>query len=228
MTDYGVFAVNRGIWTHPIFAPEAFTEREAWMWMCGAAAFKPMRARAGRVTVELQRGQLAFATRFMASKWRWSEARVRRFLKRLQTDAMVTLQTTRDTTLITICNYEKHAFGRRTDDALSDAQTDAQTTHPRRKEEELKNLKKCETPSAPLFERTDEADLFDRGKKILGADAGGLIARLLKSKKGSIPLARAAIEQASTKESPREYIGAVIRGPVHERHGPNDQHAGQI
>ena len=73
---------------------------------------------------------------------------------------------------------------------------------------------------------TDEASLFRRGKKILGPSAGGLIASLLKAKKGSVPLARAAIEQASTKENPREYIGAIIRGPISERHGPNDPLAG--
>ena len=35
---------------------------------------------------------------------------------------------------------------------------------------------------------------------------------LLDAKGGSIPLARAAVEQASTKEDPREYLGAIIRG----------------
>lgn len=75
---------------------------------------------------------------------------------------------------------------------------------------------------------SDEAELYARGKAVLGNNSGGLIARLLKSKKGSIALARAAIEQASTKQDPREYIGAVIRGPAHERHGLNDPLAGII
>lgn len=61
---------------------------------------------------------------------------------------------------------------------------------------------------------TEEAELFKRGKAVLGNDAGGLIARLLKSKKGIISEARAIIEVASAKENPREYIGAVIRGKV--------------
>jgi hypothetical protein len=78
---------------------------------------------------------------------------------------------------------------------------------------------------APVVE-TDEADLFRRGKILLGKSAGGLITSLLKAKKGSVPLARAVIEQASTKENPREYIGAVVRGPAAERHGPNDPNAG--
>lgn len=59
-----------------------------------------------------------------------------------------------------------------------------------------------------------EKELFDRGKQVLGKDAGGLISKLLAAKQKNIALARAAIEQASTKSNPREYIGAVIRGPA--------------
>ncbi|KRQ99253.1 DUF1376 domain-containing protein [Bradyrhizobium valentinum] len=57
-----------------------------------------------------------------------------------------------------------------------------------------------------------ETDLFRRGREVLGKSAGGLISQLLKAKDGKVALARAAIEQASTKERPREYVGAVIRG----------------
>jgi hypothetical protein len=61
--------------------------------------------------------------------------------------------------------------------------------------------------------RSEEADLFHRGKAILGDSAGGLIKNLMKAKAGSIALARAAIETASTKQDPREYIAGCIHGP---------------
>jgi hypothetical protein len=83
-------------------------------------------------------------------------------------------------------------------------------------------------PNGAQKEPSEEVELFKRGKIILGPNAGGLIAKLLKSKKGSVPLARAIIELASTKENPQEYIGAVIRGPIADRHGPNDPHAGIV
>jgi hypothetical protein len=57
-----------------------------------------------------------------------------------------------------------------------------------------------------------QAELFERAKAVLGQDAGGLIAKLLKAKNGIVPHARAVIEQASTKQDPREYVGRVIRG----------------
>jgi uncharacterized protein YdaU (DUF1376 family) len=68
---------------------------------------------------------------------------------------------------------------------------------------------------------SDEADLFTRGKKILGKNAGGLITDLLKAKNKNIALARSALEMAATKQDPREYIGAIIRG----RDSPDDARA---
>lgn len=56
-----------------------------------------------------------------------------------------------------------------------------------------------------------EKQLFERGKIVLGQNAGGQISKLLKAK-GSVALARAAIETASTKENPREYVAAILRG----------------
>jgi uncharacterized protein YdaU (DUF1376 family) len=57
-----------------------------------------------------------------------------------------------------------------------------------------------------------EKDLFARGREVLGKQGGGLVAKLLTAKQKNIALARAAIEQASTKSDPREYIGRIING----------------
>lgn len=62
-----------------------------------------------------------------------------------------------------------------------------------------------------------EAELFDRGKQVLGQSGGGLIKNLLKAKGGNIAMARIAIEQASQKQNPREYIGAIINQPAKEQ-----------
>lgn len=108
MEKAGVFAVARGVFDHPLFADEPFSEREAWIWLVGEAAWRPTRARVGRAIVTLNRGQLAHSTRFMAAKWKWSEARVRRFLARLKEDAMIGVKTDALATQITICNYDAY------------------------------------------------------------------------------------------------------------------------
>lgn len=73
---------------------------------------------------------------------------------------------------------------------------------------EARDQKEDAADAAPADQ---EVDLFRRGKQILGASAGGLIKQLLAAKEGKIPLARAALETAATKENPREYVGAVLR-----------------
>jgi hypothetical protein len=64
---------------------------------------------------------------------------------------------------------------------------------------------------APPSSSNDEADLYRRGKAVLGPKGGGLVRKLVKAKGGNVALARGAIEVASTKGDPREYLGAIIR-----------------
>lgn len=104
----GYFAVHRGVFEHPMFARDPFSEREAWMWIIGQAAWQPKRVRVGRGVFDLARGQCAFALRFLAEKWQWSVSKVRGFLQRLVNDAMILANPTRDATLITVCNYNEY------------------------------------------------------------------------------------------------------------------------
>jgi hypothetical protein len=58
-----------------------------------------------------------------------------------------------------------------------------------------------------------EREFFKRGREVLGKSAGGLLAKLKASRGHNVALARAALETASQKENPAEYVAAVIRGP---------------
>ncbi len=57
-----------------------------------------------------------------------------------------------------------------------------------------------------------QAELFRRGKEVLGKTSGGLIRKLLTAKGENVALARAALEMASQAGDPREYLGAIIAG----------------
>jgi hypothetical protein len=124
----GFFTIDRGVWDHPSFAREKFSEREAWFWLVSSAAWEATRARIGKAWFDLERGQCVFALRFLAQKWMWSEARVRRFLKRRTDDAAVLVSATRGATLITLCNYDNYQASRRTDVPDSDAPMFEETT----------------------------------------------------------------------------------------------------
>lgn len=83
--------------------------------------------------------------------------------------------------------------------------------------------RKKDAPNGALFPLpadSGETAYFQRFKEVCGQNAGGLGAKLLKAK-GSIPAARAVIEQASLKQNPREYVGGAIRG---EDKGASNDH----
>lgn len=128
MSARGVFAVDRGIWDDVDFADEAFSEREAFLWLVSEAAWRPTKARVGSATIDLARGQCAFSTRFMATKWKWSESRVRRFFARLEKSEIIDAVADAKATKVTIRKYDRfQRVG-----LVSDADGDADPTQQRR------------------------------------------------------------------------------------------------
>lgn len=72
---------------------------------------------------------------------------------------------------------------------------------------------KASGAEAPLDPAIPERDYFLRGRAVLGEKSGAMIANLLKAKGRNVALARAALEEASQKQSPIEYVAAICRGP---------------
>ena len=66
MSELGVFAVDRGIFTDPDFADEPFTEREAFMWL-----------------VSLSESGATLDFSLFSRRWGWDRRRVQRFLKKI-------------------------------------------------------------------------------------------------------------------------------------------------
>lgn len=150
MSERGVFAVDRGVFDHPKFQEDKpFLKVNAWLWLLAAAAWKPVVRRISGKDYHLARGQLVASTRYMAMQWQWSEARVRRFLDVLKTDAggdaEIDAATDAGITVITIRKYDEYqrvSLPRdAANDASSDAGTDAEATQERRKEEDTKDTK---------------------------------------------------------------------------------------
>ncbi|QAU44187.1 hypothetical protein [Bradyrhizobium guangzhouense] len=137
MSERGVFAVDRGIWDHDVLADrKPFSRREAWLWLVSEAAWKPHKRRIIGRSIELARGQFAGSLRFIASKWRWNEPRVRRFLGALISAEMVDANTDAGVTVITICKYDEYQRVSLPSDATRESDADALTTQERRKVED--------------------------------------------------------------------------------------------
>jgi hypothetical protein len=223
-----VFAVDRGIWEHPSFADEPLTEREAWAWLIGEASFKARTKRIGSVVLQLKRGQVAASLRFLANKWQWSEPRVRRFLKRLKTDAMIDAATDAGITVINVCNYNKYQKVSLPVGAATDAQSDAAATQQRRKLESTENTEgsselRSAPPraSAPIY--TDSRhELWGEGVPILVSmgvsehSARGNIGRWLKTMRDDAQAVLGAIQRARDSRvlNPVPWITNALAGPT--------------
>lgn len=109
MSERGVFAVDRGIFDHPVLSSrEPFSRREAWLWIVAEAAWKPRTFRSNGQQIMLARGQLSHSVRFLADKWGWSKSAVARFLDVLQTETMIEKVAGTGQIIITVCNFDSY------------------------------------------------------------------------------------------------------------------------
>jgi hypothetical protein len=81
----------------------------------------------------------------------------------------------------------------------------------------IPSLPATTNPAAEL-----KASYFRRLEEVCGKNSNGLGKKLLAAHDGIVPLARAAVEVASTKFDPREYIGAIIRKPSADEERASD------
>lgn len=102
------YLLHRGWMDNPAFADEPFTERLAWVWLVQEASFEPHKIRYKNKMIELGIGQIPISYRRLVAKWQWGIHRVRNFLKLLQSETMITMETATGFLIITICNYEKY------------------------------------------------------------------------------------------------------------------------
>lgn len=142
MSERGTIAIDRGLFGHGRFADEPFTEREAWIWMIGQAAFRPHCKVVGSVRVTLRRGEFAHSIRFMADKWQWSPTTVRRYLERLATDidgdgTMIGTRSDTGITVVSIRNYDAYQPKLFPDDPVNGAENGTAAAQQRHKEESL-------------------------------------------------------------------------------------------
>lgn len=101
--------LQTSIFEHDLFAGKEFSERDAWVWLIAKAAWRETRHRVGREMAVVPAGSLFVTLRELQSVWRWgSDFRVRSFLKLLQTERMIIVNSNAGKTQITICNYGRY------------------------------------------------------------------------------------------------------------------------
>lgn len=169
MSEKGWFSIDRDLFDHLTVRGDPYCRTAALIWLIGEAAWKPSRIMIGSDILTIQRGQVAHSLRYMARQWGWSEPKVRRFLTRLKTDAVIDAVTDAGVTVITLCNYERYQSVPQQTDAPNDAPNDAAATQDRRKVITINNLT---TDSVPKGTASVEAiPSFECNSK--NKDSGG-------------------------------------------------------
>lgn len=139
----GWYRMHRGWMAHAVFRDEEYSRRDAFLWMIEEAAFKPTQVHGPTGTIALERGQFSHSLRYMAAAWKWTEPRVRRYLKSTQDAKIIDAATVAGQSVITICNYDLYQATPKDADAGSDAGAtqgrrdgDAKKKEGKKKEEE--------------------------------------------------------------------------------------------
>ena len=164
----GTVNIARSIFDHEVFRDEPMTEREAWIWLIMEASWKPRKKRAGDKVVDLERGQLAASVRFMAAAWKWTPAKVQRFIKRLHDLKMICAKTDTGVTVVSICNYDEYQSKAQASDTGAIQQRYSSDTNENKGEIREEGYSEANASDASV----DPAKaVFDAGVKVL-ASAG--------------------------------------------------------
>jgi hypothetical protein len=177
------YRMERGWMDHDAFKGEPYGQRAAWVWMIEHAAWKPTRHLIGGKFVPIGRGQFAGSLRFIAGEWGWGHERVRRFLKLLASDAMIETNIETGKFIITICNYNKYQAQPTDDETPRETRTRQQRDSNETLKNEGKEVKEEEDSEAKASgaDAPDPvADLWKRGKAILGNSAASMIGKARK------------------------------------------------
>lgn len=121
--------MHRGWQDNPAFHGDAFSRRDAWVWIIENAAFRSTKISSKKGYIQIERGQLCFSLRFMAQAWKWDDSRVRRLLRSLSSLKMIDSVADASHTIITICNYDQY----QNINCVADADIGASATQDRRR-----------------------------------------------------------------------------------------------
>jgi hypothetical protein len=157
--ERGFVPLYRKIADNPLWLSEPFTRAQAWVDLLIIANHKDNICFIRGNKLKVKRGQVGWAEKNLAARWKWSRGKVARFLKLLENEQQIEQQKSKLTTLITIKNYEHYnkneqQNGQQTDNRRT---TDGQQTDINKNVKNVKNVKKEDICSEPDGSKPESA-----------------------------------------------------------------------
>ena len=105
----GWISLHRKILENPILnRSRVYSNFEAWIWLLLKANHKDNKFMLGSELVKVKKGDMITSQKKLCKQFRWGNTKLRNFLKVLQKDGMIALESTTQATYISICNYESY------------------------------------------------------------------------------------------------------------------------
>jgi len=122
----GWIKLHRGIKKHWIFSdPEKL---KAWITIILEVNFEPKKVNIGNHLIFCDRGESVYSLSTWSNLFGWNRSKTRRFLKLLESDSMIVLKSTHETTHLTVCNYESYQSERNADETQTKRKRNASET----------------------------------------------------------------------------------------------------
>lgn len=131
--------LDRKIQDHWLWSDKPFDKARAWIDLILLADWNDREVLKGNAVVTRKRGEVHVSMLWLANRWGWSRDKVRRFMRLLQGEGMITLNATTNDTTITVENYCKYQDKPPTDDT-TDKATD-NTTDDTRASQRVSHIK---------------------------------------------------------------------------------------
>jgi DNA-binding transcriptional regulator YhcF (GntR family) len=141
----GWIKLHRKVKGHWLFTERrTFTKFEAWIDLLLEVNHKDNKFMLGNELVEVKRGQTITSIRQLCERWDWSNSKVTKFLKMLETDEMLTVKSDTKKTVITIGNYDVYQVLDTEETTVKRHANDSEATqkHTNKNDKNVKNDKK--------------------------------------------------------------------------------------
>jgi hypothetical protein len=113
----GWIKIHRSIVNHWLYTEKrTFSKFEAWHDILIMVNFVECKTMIKGKVYTIKRGESILSLESWSKRWNWDKSKVRRFMKALQDDSMVVLQSDNITTRLSVCNYDTYQSERNADE----------------------------------------------------------------------------------------------------------------
>lgn len=145
MSDKGWIKLHRKIIDNYLWTKKPFSEGQAWIDLLLLANHEDKKAlQDGEIKI-FKRGTVNRSIASLSERWGWDRRKTTRFLRVLESDEMLSVNSTTHGTTVTIINYSFYNDIRTTEcttECTTDAQPNVQPMHINKNEKNIKNEKK--------------------------------------------------------------------------------------